>query len=129
MDNVTALAAILAIVTPYIVAIINRPGWSPTAKRLVMIGVSVVFALATAWAKGDFNNWDWGNILPYVVTFIGAVQLIYSGLQAVPPVKKALDKAEVLGSNVTPLEAARAKAKVSQEQVTEYQRNIDAPAA
>lgn len=127
MDNVQALAAILVIITPYIVGLINRPGWSPTYKRLVMIGVSVIFAGLTAWARGDFANWDWGQALVYLVGFIGAVQLVYTGLQAVPATKKTLDKTEAAG--VGSLQAAREKAKASQEQVIEYQRNIDSPAA
>lgn len=129
MSNLDALTLLFTFVTPYVVAFVNRPHWTRTTKRLIMVGVAVVMGALNALVRGDFNNWDWGNFLPYLVTFVGAVQIIYAGLEAFRPTQKSLDKAEMTFTKVTPITAARQKAMVNDIAVEEFKENTGAIAA
>jgi hypothetical protein len=129
MSNLDALAFIFAFVTPYVIALVNRPKWTRTTKRLVMIGVAVVMAFLNALVRGDFANWNWDGFLPYLVAFIGAVQVLYAGLEAIKPTQKLLDKAEMVFTPVSSIEAARQKRMVNEVAVEEFKQNVGADQA
>ena len=94
MSNIQAWQWIVAFATPYIIALVNRPTWSASTKRLVMIGVAVVIAFVTHLLSGGFDGMTWGNLLVYLVAFIGVVQAAYALLKITPGAKESLDATE-----------------------------------
>ena len=101
MSTIEAWQWLVAFASPYLIALINHPGWSSTAKRAVMIGVSVVVAFVTSWLAGDLDGVTWQTVLPYLVVFIGAAQLSYSALKAVPAGDSSLLAVESFGVGKT----------------------------
>ena len=126
LDNVQAWQFIVAFVSPYLVALINRPSWSAEIKRLVMIVVSTVIALGTAAINGQFASFDWSQVLQYIVMMIGATQVAFSVLTRVSVTKTSLDKVEVAASGSTPAEAVVQKAEVKQAEVRDFEQNVAA---
>lgn len=68
-----ALTAILGLLAPYVVAIVNRPQWSPNAKRIVSVLATValtVVALVLFYAvtKEPVPEWPQLVLLAIVVS-------------------------------------------------------------
>ena len=57
-----AIIAVLGLVTPWLLALVNQPHWSPLVKRLIAVAGSVVLSLAVlvwyyAWAGDPWPAW------------------------------------------------------------------------
>lgn len=86
---------LLTLIVPFVVGLINRPDWSANTKRGVMLAVSVVFAVFIMWTDGVFaSGFDTPQVLAYLTAVVGASQVWFALLKAVPSGAKALDAAE-----------------------------------
>lgn len=94
MSNIEAWQYLVALATPYLIALLNRPTWSATVKRWAMIAVAVVVAFVTQLLSGGFAGIGWGNLLVYLVAFIGVVQAAYTLLKSTPATAVTLDATE-----------------------------------
>lgn len=121
--------ALVAAVTPFLIALINRPQWSRTVKRGIMLLVAVVVAGVAAWLRGDLNGLTWESGLIYLSTFIGAVHVAYTALEAFKPTQAALDKTEMALVKQAPAEVVAAKEQVNSEAEAEFAQNVGAAAA
>lgn len=124
LSNIEAWQYILVVLSPYLVSLLNRPGWSSSQKRWAMISVSVVLALVTAAIKGEFAPFRLSMVLQYTVLMIGATQVMFTGLSQIALTKKTLDKTEVLASDVKPSEAVQQKAEVKAAEVQDFKENV-----
>jgi hypothetical protein len=124
MTNLQAWLTLVALVSPFIVALINRPTWTRTTKRFVMLGVSVVIAFVTGWLQGSFDEFSFSSIFVYLLSFVGAVQAVYAALEALPPTNKILDKAEMAFTKKSLPQVVQAKADVNTAAVEEFKDNV-----
>lgn len=126
MSNIAAWQFLVTFFSPYLIALVNRPGWSSDRRRFVMIGIAVVIALGTAAINGQFDNFQWTEMLKYLVLMVGATQASYTALNAISFTKKTLDKAEASAAGVTPRQAVMAKSEAKADAVQEFKENIAA---
>jgi uncharacterized membrane protein len=124
MTNLQAWLTLVALVSPFIVALINRPTWSRTTKRFVMLGVSVLIAFVTGWLQGSFDEFSLSSVFVYLLSFVGAVQAVYAALEALPPTNKILDKAEMAFTKKSLPQVVQAKADVNTAAVEEFKDNV-----
>lgn len=124
MSNVDVWQWIVAILTPYIVSLVNRPTWSRTTKRLVMVGVSILVAFGTAWVEGDFADWNWSQFSVFLAAFVGIVQVAYSAFEAAGPTNWLLDQTEMMLTKVTTPQAVQAKEATNSQAVEEFKDNL-----
>lgn len=57
--NLTLWSSILGVATPFLVAIINQPKWSPLIRALVTVLVSAGLGAATAAVEGKLTGARW----------------------------------------------------------------------
>jgi uncharacterized membrane protein len=124
MTNLQAWLTLVALVSPFVVALINRPTWSRTTKRFVMLGVSVLIAFVTGWLQGSFDEFSLSSVFVYLLSFVGAVQAVYAALEALPPTNKILDKAEMAFTKKSLPQVVQAKADVNTAAVEEFKDNV-----
>jgi uncharacterized membrane protein YqaE (UPF0057 family) len=125
MNNIDAWQWVVALLTPYIVSFVNRPTWSRTTKRIVMIVVSIVVALVTAFLEGDFNDFNWQSVLLYLGAFIGVVQAAYTAFEAAGPTNWLLDKTEMMLTKTSLPQAVQAKENLNSAAITDFKVNVD----
>lgn len=88
---------LLTLAIPFVVGIINRPGWSSNLKRGIMLVVSVAFAVFIMWTDGVFKSgFDSAQVLLYLTAVVGSAQVWYAALKATTPGSAALDASEKL---------------------------------
>lgn len=127
IDNIQAWTFLVALVTPYLVALISRPSFSKSTQRLLMIGISVVVAGGLRILQGDLDKFQWDNFLPYLVVFIGAVQVAYAALKAIPITSQSLDQVLVASSPGVDADRALAqKAAVNTSGERQFAKNVGA---
>jgi len=126
MNNVDVWQWVVAFLTPYVVSLVNRPTWSRTTKRLVMIGVSIVVALVTMFFEGDFSDWHWAQATVFLAAFVGVVQAAYAAFEAAGPTNWLLDQTEMMLTKITVPQAVQAKAQVNTAAEEEFKENVAA---
>ena len=80
MNNAQAWAVLLGLITPFIVAFVARPTWSPSQKRYLSVVVAAIVGAINLLAQGllaDFS-WDFGSVIEDLVLVLGASQAAYS---------------------------------------------------
>jgi peptidoglycan/LPS O-acetylase OafA/YrhL len=91
VTSTTLWGLVVGLVTPPIVAIIQKPGWSSRTRSLVGVGVALVFAVGTCWVDGSIGH---GQTL---ITTFGAVlvasQTTYRELWSKIGATQAIEKA------------------------------------
>lgn len=101
-DQVQAWTYLVTLAIPFVAALVNRPEWSSQTKRWVTIAVATVFGVVTMWLQAEFTDLTTENALQHVVLIVGATQIWYSAIQAVPFAKSALTKLESVGAPKPP---------------------------
>lgn len=125
MNEVQAWTYLVTLAIPIVSAMVNRPSWSATTKRWVMIGVAVVVSVVMLWLQGEFDDLVISNMFAHIVAVVGMAQIWYSALAAVPIAKRALDKLEVFTTKgVDPAKAVAQTRAVKDEALAEFQRNV-----
>lgn len=126
MNEIQAWTYLVTLAIPFVAAVVNRPSWSASVKRWVMIGVSVVISVVVLLLQGEFSDLGFNNVFAHIVSVVGLTQIWYSALAAVPIAKRALDKLEVSTSRTSPTEAIAQTRAVKDDAVAEFQRNVGA---
>lgn len=54
--DTTGAALLIGVLSPWIIAIVNRPGWSSQVRGTVAILVSVALGLGVCWQSGTFTD-------------------------------------------------------------------------
>lgn len=86
---------LLTLLVPFVVALINRPGWSSNVKRGVQVAVSVAFTVIVMALNGEFaSGVTMASLATYAVAIVGGAQIWYGVLKATRPGAEALDAAE-----------------------------------
>lgn len=93
--QVDAWVYLATLAVPFIVAVINRPSFSPALKRGIQIGTAVVIAGVLMWLRGDLDDLGSGNFLQKVVVLVGLAQVWYAALAAIPATRRFLNRIEV----------------------------------
>lgn len=96
MDNAAAWGLIVGIVTPYVIALVNQPGWTDNLRRVVAIVVSVLVGLGTAYFNNDVN-FEVGTALASIAGVLVAAQAVYHNL--LKPSAKSVERATSPGSS------------------------------
>jgi dsRNA-specific ribonuclease len=126
MNNIDLWQWVVAFLTPYVVSLVNRPTWSRTTKRLVMIGVSIVVALITEFLEGNFNDFSWAQLTVFLAAFVGVVQAAYAAFEAAGPTNWLLDQTEMMLTKITVPQALQAKKQVNTAAESEFKENVAA---
>ena len=74
MELTAAVAILVAVVAPFVIAVITRPTWTPDQKRNTAIGVAVVLGIIVAVATGRIEQ------IPATVTSWLAQGIIVIGI-------------------------------------------------
>ena len=94
MELTAAVAIIAAAIAPFIVAIFTRPDMSPTTKRLIAGGISVVLGIVVAIATGRISGVpaDWISSLTWVLVSVAIIISLAQGFYgAWKPAVKAVE--------------------------------------
>lgn len=75
MNQVDAWALIVGAVTPFLVAVINQPGWSALVRRAVAVGVALILGVVTVAVQGGLSL---SGGLVTVAAVLGASQAAYA---------------------------------------------------
>ena len=80
MSTVQAWAVLLGLITPFLVAFVARPTWSPSQKRYLSVGVAVIVGAINLFVQGLLSNfsWEFGSVVNNIVLVLGASQAAYS---------------------------------------------------
>lgn len=76
MSNTQAWSVILGVITPLLIAVVNRKTWSDQMRRIAAIVVSVVVAVGNLVFNGDIT--DWKNWVVNIALVAGAAQVLYA---------------------------------------------------
>lgn len=66
--NLTLWSAIAGTVTPFLVAVVNQPRWSPLIRALLTVAVSLGIGAATAALEGRLDGTRWVTSALVVLT-------------------------------------------------------------
>jgi hypothetical protein len=91
LSDTASWAALLGIVTPLGVALVNQTKWSPQVKTLVAVVVAVAVGVLDALAHGQLQHP--GTVVGAVVLVLGASQAAYHLLWQPGDVAPALERA------------------------------------
>ena len=80
MTGVAALAVIAGVAVPFVTALFTNPVMTPSKKRLISGGVSVVFGLLSAIITGQLG-WIPSNIVAWVNTFVVSLGVVIAAAQ------------------------------------------------
>lgn len=76
--DTTGAALLIGVVSPWVIAVVNRPQWSSTVRGVVAIVVSVALGLAVAWQSGAFvDGWQ---VIATCATVLATSQACYRRL-------------------------------------------------
>ncbi|MFD7664282.1 hypothetical protein [Streptomyces sp. NPDC059788] len=94
MTNAQMWALIVGFASPMLISVINQPQWSPAARTLVQVVVSVLVGLGSALFAGDFAGKDVvTSILVAAVAAISAYKGVFKPSGIAPKVEKATSAA------------------------------------
>lgn len=124
MNTLEAWQYLVAVAAPFLIAVLNRPWFTATRKRIVMVVASVVIALITMLIDGSLLPLNPERAFPVLVLFVGAVQVAYTMLTSIPVTRSALNKTEVATSPGSTVDAVQQKQAASQEQVVTYATDV-----
>jgi hypothetical protein len=101
LDSAAAWPVLVGFVTPLLLALINRPGWSPQRKRIIAVVASAVLGVITVLVTGavDVGHLELGDVLGFFVLVIGASQTSYAVLWKPTGIEEKVD--ELTGSSAT----------------------------
>ncbi|MEF3117163.1 hypothetical protein [Streptomyces chrestomyceticus] len=90
MTNAQMWALIVGFASPVLISVVNQPQWSPAARTLVQVVVSVLVGLGSALFAGDFAGKDVvTSILVAAVAAISAYKGVFKPSGIAPKVEKA----------------------------------------
>ena len=79
--DTTGAAVVIGVIAPWIIAVINRPAWSPTTRSAVAVVVSVLLGLGVCAAAGTFDA-GLVDVLGTCATVLATSQAVYGRLFA-----------------------------------------------
>lgn len=59
--HLAQIAALVGIILPLIVAIVQQKKWTPIVRTVVGVSCIIVASVITAWAQGKLNWHDWAT--------------------------------------------------------------------
>lgn len=77
VKDVASWGALIGVVLPLLIAVLNQPRWTPQQRQLLAVGVSTVAGVGTVIASGNFDLQNW---LVTIAAVIGAAQAAYAVL-------------------------------------------------
>ncbi len=80
LTDTTSWSLLAGVVLPYLVAVVNRPWWSPNVRRAVSVACSVVGGLLVCLATGAFGDGSGVTIMGACLTVLIASQTVYAHL-------------------------------------------------
>lgn len=95
MNAISLWAMVLGVITPFIVAFVSRPTWTPSQKRYLSVAVAAIVGainLLVQGLLGDFS-WDFNSVVSNIVLVLGASQAAYSLLWKPTGVSDSVEKA------------------------------------
>lgn len=92
----TVIAALITVISPFIVSFFNKVQWSPEIKNAVAFGVALVIAVVYLITAGGIT--DWTNIAIVIPAVYGLQQLVYKHL--LKTLAKKVESATTKGSAV-----------------------------
>ena len=80
MNAVQVWAILLGMITPFVVAFVARPSWSPSQKRYLSVFIAAAIGVINLLAQGLLTNfsWEFGAVVNNLVLVLGASQAAYS---------------------------------------------------
>lgn len=99
MEDAASWGLIIGVVTPYLVALVNQPSWSDTARRVTAVLVAVAVGLGNAYFNGDID-FEVETVLASIAAVLVASQTVYRNvLKPLPSGVTALEHATSPGSS------------------------------
>lgn len=103
--DLIAWGTITGVLLPYLLALVNQPSWSGTARRIVAVLASIAVGTGTAYVNGAFDHLAVNRtaILAAIATVFIACQGVYAGFAK--PVAKSIEQATALPTEANALAA------------------------
>lgn len=76
--DTTGAAVLVGFLAPYLIAIVNQPTWSPTARKAITVLISAALGAGIAYAAGTFHS-GW-TVLGAAATVLATSQAVYGRL-------------------------------------------------
>ena len=80
VDPGAAWVLIVGVLTPFLVSVVNQPGWSRQRRQIVAVAVSLLIGVGTVVIGGTVSNWSLApsELVVVVAAVVGAAQAAYA---------------------------------------------------